>query len=100
MRIDGLQWFVGALLVCGAHALYLRAWYRESQERWAWWQRYFAESKAQHEEFMRALARRPATRVLSPIVPHDVNAEGVAAYESAADADVGPGPGLRASAKN
>ena len=55
--IDGSLWFVGALLICGAHVLYVRAWRRELRAHRAWWQNYDAEAQTRHAEFMRVMDR-------------------------------------------
>jgi len=60
IEIDGPLWFAGALLICGAHVLYLRGWRREQRQRQAWWQRYDAASQKRHDEFMRAMGRDDA----------------------------------------
>jgi len=57
IEIDGSLWFAGAVLICGAHVLYLRSWRREQLQRLAWWQKYDAASQKRHEEFMRAIGR-------------------------------------------
>jgi hypothetical protein len=57
IQIDGFLWFVGALLICGAHAIHLRGWRRERREHLAWWRRYDADSRRRHDEFMRATDR-------------------------------------------
>ena len=57
IEIDGPLWFAGALLICGAHALYLRGWRREQCQRLAWWQKYDAGAQKRHDEFMRAIRR-------------------------------------------
>jgi hypothetical protein len=57
MVIDGPLWFFGAVIVCGAHVLYLRSWRREQIARLAWWQRYDADARKRHDEFMRATDR-------------------------------------------
>lgn len=61
IEIDGFWWFVGALIVCGAHALHLRGWRRERREHQAWWKGYEARSQKRHEEFMRAIGSEPTT---------------------------------------
>ena len=53
--IDGPIWFVGALLICGVHALYLRSWRRERRAHLAWWQNYDVTSQKRHDEFMRVM---------------------------------------------
>ena len=58
--IDGPLWFLGALLICGAHVLYLRSWRHEQQLRQAWGQKYAADAQQRHEEFMRAMGRDEA----------------------------------------
>lgn len=55
MTIDGFSWFVGALLICGAHALYLRSWQRERREHLAWWRAYDVRATLQHEALMHVL---------------------------------------------
>lgn len=55
--IDGPMWFIGALLICGAHFLYLRGWRRERRAHLAWWQNYDAEAQKRHTEFMRVMDR-------------------------------------------
>lgn len=55
IEIDGPIWFVGALLICGVHALYICGWRRERRQYQAWWQKHDAEAQHRHEEFMRAL---------------------------------------------
>jgi len=57
IEIDGLFWFICALLICGWHAIYLRGCRRERLQHLAWWQAYDAKSQARHEEFMHALDR-------------------------------------------
>jgi hypothetical protein len=60
IQIDGFWWFVGAVLVCGWHARYLRSWRRERKADLAWWQTYDARSQKRHEEFLQALDPRDA----------------------------------------
>jgi hypothetical protein len=60
IEIDGPLWFLGALLICGAHALYLRSWQRERRQHQAWWQKYDAKAQQRHEEFMSAIGRDEA----------------------------------------
>ena len=55
IEIDGPLWFAGALLIFGAHVLYLRSWRRDQQQYKAWWQSYDARSQKRHEEFMHAI---------------------------------------------
>ena len=55
IEIDGPLWFLGALLICGAHVLYLRGWRRERRAHQAWWQKYNTDAQTRHEAFMRAL---------------------------------------------
>jgi hypothetical protein len=57
IEIDGFAWFVAALIICGAHALYLRSRWRERQQYWAWWRKYDADAQKRHEEFMRVMDR-------------------------------------------
>ncbi len=54
IEIDGLFWFIGALVICGAHAIYLRGWRREQQQYLEWWQSYDAKAQRRHAEVMRA----------------------------------------------
>lgn len=58
IEIDGLAWFIGALLICGAHVLYLRSWRRERIAHLAWWQQYDVDAQKRHDEFMRAIDDR------------------------------------------
>ena len=53
--IDGPLWFAGALLIFGAHVLYLRSWRREQRQHKAWWHSYDAASQKRHDEFMHAI---------------------------------------------
>ena len=55
MMIDGPLWFVGALVLCGVHTLYLRSWRRERRQQLAQWRAYDAASQKRHEEFMTAM---------------------------------------------
>ena len=57
IEIDGPLWFAGALLICGAHVLYLRGWLRDQRQSLAWWQKYDADAQKRHDEFMRAIGR-------------------------------------------
>jgi len=57
MAIDGFAWFVGAIVICGVHGLYLRSWQREQRQRQAWWQQYDVSAQQRHEVFMDALDR-------------------------------------------
>ena len=57
IEIDGPLWFLGAIVICGAHVLYLRGWRREQRQSLAWWQAYDAEAEKRHQEFMRAISR-------------------------------------------
>lgn len=59
MVIDGLYWFIGALLICGWHVLYLRSWRREYRRHLAWRQQYDADAKQRHVEFMKAIGDIP-----------------------------------------
>lgn len=56
-EIDGPMWFIGALLICGVHALYLWSWRRDRREHLARWQNYDAVSQLRHDEFMRVMGR-------------------------------------------
>jgi hypothetical protein len=47
------MWCLGALLICGGLAIYLWRWQRERRLYWAWWKKYFAESRQLNEEFTR-----------------------------------------------
>lgn len=55
IEIDGPLWFIGALLICGWHALFIRSWRRERRQYQAWWQKYDVESQQRHEALMKAL---------------------------------------------
>ena len=55
IEIDGPLWFLGAIVICGAHVLYLRGWRREHRQSLAWWQKYDADAQKRHAEFMRAI---------------------------------------------
>lgn len=55
IEIDGFWWFVGALLICGLHVLYLRDWRRERREYIAWREKYNAAEQKRHDEFMRVM---------------------------------------------
>ena len=57
IEIDGPLWFVGALLICGAHVLYLRSWRRDWRQSLAWRQKYDADAQKRHDEFMLAIGR-------------------------------------------
>lgn len=57
IKIDGLPWFVGALVLCGALVLYLRSWRRWQRQSQAWWLARDAEALRRHAEFLRAFAR-------------------------------------------
>jgi len=57
IEIDGLLWFVGAVLICGAHVLYLRSWRRERLQHLAWWKSYDAKAHRRHDAFMSAIDR-------------------------------------------
>jgi DnaJ-domain-containing protein 1 len=56
IEIDGLLWFIGAIVICGAFMLYLRGWRRDLRLSLAWWQVYDARAQRRHTEFMQALA--------------------------------------------
>ena len=57
IEINGPLWFAGALLICGAHVLYLRGWLRDRRQSLAWWQKYDADAQKRHDEFMCAIGR-------------------------------------------
>lgn len=57
MVIDGPLWFLGAILVCGWHTLFLHSWRREQRQYQAWWRNYDAEAQRRHEALMREIAR-------------------------------------------
>lgn len=57
IEIDGPLWFVGALLICGAHVRYLRSWRRDQRQSLAWWHKYDADAQKRHDEFMAAIRR-------------------------------------------
>lgn len=56
IEIDGLLWFIGATVICGAFMLYLRGWRRDLRLSLAWWQAYDARAQRRHTEFMQAIA--------------------------------------------
>jgi hypothetical protein len=58
IEIDGPLWFAGAIVICGAHALYLRSWRREQRKQVTWWKKHDADAERRHAEFMRALDDR------------------------------------------
>ena len=62
IAIDGLAWFLGALVVCGAHVLHLRGMRRERLSYLAWWRRYDETSQERHDELMQAIARGEGSR--------------------------------------
>ena len=55
IEIQGFWWFVGAILICGAHVLYLCDWRRERREYMQWRETYNAIEQKRHDEFMRAM---------------------------------------------
>ena len=55
IEIDGFWWFIAALVICGAHVLYLRDWRHERHEYMQWREAYNAVEQKRHDEFMRAL---------------------------------------------
>jgi hypothetical protein len=55
IEIDGLGWFLAALVICGLHVLYLRGWRRERRDQLAQWKAYDVASERRHVEFMEAL---------------------------------------------
>lgn len=55
IEIDGPLWFISALLIFCAHALYLRGWRRDRRDYMRWRERYNAIEERRHEEFMRAI---------------------------------------------
>lgn len=57
MTIDGLHWFIAALVVFDLHAAFLLDWRREARERLAQWKQYDADSELRHQEFMVELRR-------------------------------------------
>lgn len=52
MVIEGFWWFVFAIVICGAHVLYLRSWRRDRLQHLAWWKKYDATSQLRHEALM------------------------------------------------
>lgn len=60
IEIDGPLWFLGVILICGAHALYLRSWRHERLQQLAWWHKYDADAQKRHDEFMRAIGHGDA----------------------------------------
>lgn len=63
MIIDGPLWFIGALVICGVHALYIRGWRRDHHQYLTWWQRYDAQAQQRHDEFMRVMDRENGTSI-------------------------------------
>ena len=61
IEIDGFWWFVGALVICGLHGLYLRGWRRERCEYQQWRETYNVIEQKRHEEFMRVMGRDDAS---------------------------------------
>ena len=55
MIIEGFWWFIGALLIGGAHVLYIHSWRRELRSHQAWWIAYDDRSTRQHKTLMRHL---------------------------------------------
>ena len=55
IEIDGPLWFASALLICGAHVLYLRGWRREYRQILGCRQKYNADAQKRHDEFMHAM---------------------------------------------
>lgn len=60
MVIDGFFWFIGAILICGAHALYLHSWRRERRQQLEKWRKYDEASERRHVAFMDAISERSA----------------------------------------
>lgn len=52
IQINGLHWFIAALILCTVHTLHLRACRRERRKDLAWWQKYEADAKQRHASFM------------------------------------------------
>lgn len=57
ITIDGPLWFLGAIVICGAHVLYLRSWRRDHEQSLAWWRTYDARAQKRHDAFMQAIGR-------------------------------------------
>lgn len=55
IEIEGFWWLVGAVVVCGWHALYVRGWRRERRQYEAWWRSYDAEAQKRHADFIRVM---------------------------------------------
>lgn len=53
--IDGVWWFVGALVITGYHVVSTLRWRREVRRHHAWWLKYDAEARQCHETFMAAI---------------------------------------------
>lgn len=54
--IDGFWWFVGALMGCGWHTIFMIwPWRRELRRSDAWWRKYDADARERHETFMAAI---------------------------------------------
>lgn len=60
IEIDGLLWFVGAVVVFGVHALHIRSWRRERRQYQAWLRRYDASAQRRHDATMQAFDRDDA----------------------------------------
>lgn len=56
--IDGPIWFAAAVVICGAHAIFLWRCRREDRQRVAWWRAYEERSQERHDAFMRAMRDR------------------------------------------
>lgn len=56
IEIDGFYWFVGALLICVVHVIYLRGWRREQRQILALREKYNAREQKRHDEPMQAFA--------------------------------------------
>lgn len=55
MIIDGPLWFAAALIICGAHAIFLLSWQREYRRYRVYLERSEAEAQARHEAFMQTI---------------------------------------------
>lgn len=68
IEVDGFLWFIGAIVVCAAHVLYLRSWRRDQIARQAWWLKYDTAAQKRHVEFMRVMDAAEAQSRTIPLV--------------------------------
>ena len=53
--IEGVWWFVGAVVLTGYHLVSTLCWRREVRRHHAWWRQYDAEARQRHNTFMAAI---------------------------------------------